>query len=102
MSPRRSNAEHAYVVAYDIADPRRWRRVFRTMKGYGAWLQLSVFHCRLDGGRRAQMAMALETLIDPTADHVVILDLGPAEDVQLAVESLGKSFTPIERQAVVI
>ena len=102
MSPRRSNAEHAYVVAYDIADQRRWRRVFRTMKGYGAWLQLSVFHCRLDGGRRAQMAMTLETLIDPTADHVVILDLGPAEDVQLAVESLGKSFTPIERQAVVI
>jgi CRISPR-associated protein Cas2 len=102
MSPRRANAEHAYVVAYDIADQKRWRRVFRTMKGYGQWLQLSVFHCRLDGGRRAQMAMALETLIDPDADHVVILDLGPAEDVQLAVESLGKSFTPIERRAVVI
>lgn len=102
MTARRSNAEHAYVVAYDITDPKRWRRVFKTMKGYGTWLQLSVFHCRLDGGRRAAMAMALETLIDPTTDHVVILDLGPAEDVQLAVESLGKSFTPIERQAVVI
>jgi CRISPR-associated protein Cas2 len=101
-APRRTNAEHAYVVAYDIGDPRRWRRVFRTMKGYGVWLQLSVFHCRLDGGRRAAMAMALETLIDPSTDHVVILDLGPAEDVDLAVESLGKSFTPIERRAVVI
>ncbi len=99
---RRTNAEHAYVVAYDISDPKRWRRVFKTMKGYGAWLQLSVFHCRLDGGRRSDMAMALESLIDPTADHVVILDLGPAEDVQLAVESLGKVFTPIERRAVVI
>jgi CRISPR-associated protein Cas2 len=99
---RRSNAEHAYVVAYDISEPRRWRRVFKTMKGYGVWLQLSVFHCRLDGGRRAAMAMALEALIDHTSDHVVILDLGPAEDVELAVESLGKSFTPIERRAVVI
>lgn len=102
MAPRRSNAEHAYVVAYDIADPKRWRRVFKTMKGYGRWLQLSVFHCRLDGGRRAEMAMALESLIDREADHVIILDLGPAEDVDLAVESLGKSFEPIERRAVVI
>jgi CRISPR-associated protein Cas2 len=102
MPPRRSNAEHAYVVAYDISDPKRWRRVFKTMKGYGRWLQLSVFHCRLDGGRRAEMASALEDLIDRDADHVVILDLGPAEDVELAVESLGKSFQPIERRAVVI
>lgn len=98
---RRSNAEHAYVVAYDIADPKRWRRVFKTMNGYGRWLQLSVFHCRLDGGRRAEMASALETIIDRGSDHVIILDLGPAEDVELAVESLGKSFTPIERRAVV-
>lgn len=100
--PRRSNAEHAYVVAYDISDQKRWRHVFKTMKGYGRWLQLSVFHCRLDGGRRAEMAMALETLIDHETDHVIILDLGPAEDVELAVESLGKTFAPIERQAVIV
>lgn len=99
---RRSNAEHAYVVAYDISDPRRWRQVFKTMKGYGRWLQLSIFHCRLDGGRRVEMAAALDALIDRATDHVVILDLGPAEDVELAVESLGKTFTPIERVAVVV
>ena len=99
---RRANDEHAYVVAYDIADPKRWRRVFKLMKGYGRWLQLSVFHCRLDGGRRADMALALERLIDAGSDHVVILDLGPASEVELAVESLGKRFEPIERRAVVV
>jgi len=99
---RRSNAEHAYVVAYDITDAKRWRRVFKLMKGYGRWLQLSVFHCRLDGGRRADLALALERLIDPGADHIIILDLGPAEAVDLAVESLGKRFEPIERRAVVV
>ena len=102
MPPRRSNAEHAYVVAYDISDPKRWRRVFKLMKGYGRWLQLSVFHCRLDGGRRTEMALALERSIDASTDHVLILDLGPAEEVDLAVESLGKTFEPIERRAVVI
>ena len=35
------------IVAYDIGDPRRWRRVFKCMHGYGEWLQLSVFQCRL-------------------------------------------------------
>jgi len=102
MPPRRSNAEHAYFVAYDISDPKRWRKVFKLMKGYGRWLQLSVFHCRLDGGRRAGMAMALERVIEAAEDHVIILDLGPAENVDLAVESLGKSFEPIERRAIVI
>jgi CRISPR-associated protein Cas2 len=102
MPLRRSNAEHAYVVAYDISDQKRWRKVFKLMKGYGRWLQLSVFHCRLDGGRRADMAMALERVIEMKDDHVIILDLGPAEEIDFAVESLGKSFEPIERRAIVI
>jgi CRISPR-associated protein Cas2 len=85
-----------------MASPKRWRKVFKTMKGYGRWLQLSVFHCRLDGSRRIEMASTLEGLIDRAEDHVVILDLGPAEDVTLAIESMGKVFQPIERRAVVI
>jgi CRISPR-associated protein Cas2 len=101
MAIRRTNAEHAYIVTYDIGDPKRWRRVFKTMHGYGRWLQLSVFHCRLDGGRRIEMAAALSALIGES-DHVLILDLGPAEDVAVSVESLGQSFVPIERRAVVI
>jgi CRISPR-associated protein Cas2 len=90
------------LVTYDISDPKRWRRVFKTMPGYGRWLRLSVFHCRLDGGRRDEMAMSLESPIDHGEDHALILDLGPVEDVEFAMESLGKSFTPIERRAVVI
>src|SRR5207245_5663551 len=43
----RGPGENLYIVAYDISDPRRWRRVFRLMNGYGEWLQLSVFQCRL-------------------------------------------------------
>ena len=49
----RGAGENLYIVAYDIADPRRWRRVFRLMNGYGEWLQLSVFQCRLNRRYRA-------------------------------------------------
>jgi CRISPR-associated protein Cas2 len=98
----RAGAERVYVVAYDISDPKRWRRVFRLMKGYGRWLQLSLFQCRLTGSRRIALGVHLEALIKAGEDHVVILDLGPAETVELAVESLGRSFERIERRAVVV
>lgn len=47
--------EHLYLVAYDIADPKRWRRVFSVMEGFGEWLQLSVFQCRLSVQRHAEL-----------------------------------------------
>jgi CRISPR-associated protein Cas2 len=94
--------ERLYIVTYDIADDRRWRRVFKLMKGYGRWLQLSVFQCRLNGRRRAEMAARLELAIHHREDHVLILDLGPADKVDPHVESLGKSFEAVQRSAVVI
>jgi CRISPR-associated protein Cas2 len=102
MMARSPSFERVYIVAYDIGDPKRWRRVFRTMNGYGRWLQLSVFQCRLTARRRAELAAALEALIKREEDHVVIIDVGPAESVDVAVESLGRSFSSIRREAVVI
>jgi CRISPR-associated protein Cas2 len=97
-----SSAERFYIVTYDIADQKRWRRVFRLMKGHGRWLQLSVFQCRLTPRRRAEMAARLERWIKRDEDHVLIIDLGPAEGIGPSVESLGKAFTPIRREAIVI
>lgn len=94
--------ERLYVVTYDIADDKRWRRVFKLMRGYGRWLQLSVFQCRLTARRRAEMARRLEEIIRNDSDHVLILDLGPADRIEPRVESLGKSFQAVKRTAVVI
>lgn len=99
---RAPSRERLYIVAYDIADQKRWRRVFRTMKGYGRWLQLSVFQCRLSGRRRADLGAVLDRLINHKEDHVVILDLGLADEVDPRVESIGKSFTPIAREAIIV
>lgn len=99
---RAPSSERLYIVAYDIADQKRWRRIFRTMKGYGRWLQLSVFQCRLSGRRRADLGAALEKLIHHGEDHVIILDLGLADGVDPRVESIGKNYTPITREAVIV
>lgn len=94
--------ERLYIITYDISDDRRWRRVFKLMKGYGLWLQLSVFQCRLTTRRRAELARRLEEAIHDRDDHVLILDLGPADKVDLRVESLGRTFESVKRTAVVI
>jgi CRISPR-associated protein Cas2 len=82
--------EHLYLVTYDISDERRWRIVFRLMHGYGDWLQLSVFQCRLTRMRHAEMLDRLSAAISSTEDHVLIVDLGMWEQVEPRVQSLGK------------
>ena len=37
---------HTYIVSYDIADPKRLRKVFRVCQDYGNHLQYSVFECQ--------------------------------------------------------
>ena len=94
--------ERLYIVAYDIADPARWRRVFRIMKGFGHWLQLSVFQCRLTPRRRIEMAARLEAVIRRDDDHVLIMDLGPAERVELRIESLGRTYEKPQRRPWIV
>lgn len=94
--------EHLYVISYDISQPRRWRRVFKIMKGYGEWLQLSVFQCRLSRTRVIQLEAALKEAMNQDEDHVLILDIGPADAVSPQVRSLGKLFQPVAREAVIV
>ena len=94
--------ERTYIVTYDIADNRRWRRVFKTMNGFGEWLQLSVFQCRLSKRRRAELEARLRDLIKVGQDHVLVIDIGPADKTDIAVTSIGKTYAAIERQAIVI
>ena len=64
-----------YLVSYDIACRKRWRRVFRLLRGYGEWIQLSVFRCRLDSRRHARMKAELAELIDTGEDRLLIARL---------------------------
>ena len=34
-----------YIVTYDISDDKRWRRVFKIMRGYGDSIDLTVYRC---------------------------------------------------------
>ncbi|MCF6210263.1 MAG: CRISPR-associated endonuclease Cas2 [Gammaproteobacteria bacterium] len=94
--------ERLYIVTYDIADQRRWRAIFKLMNGYGEWLQLSVFQCRLSRKRHAEMLATLDELIHHSEDHILLLDLGIADRVDPRVVSLGKAFEAVKREPVIV
>ena len=95
-------SEHLYIVTYDIRDEKRWRRVFKLMRGYGQWLQLSVFQCRLNRQRHAELVALLDEVVRRDEDHVVLIDVGVATEVKPRVTSLGKSFEAVAREVIVV
>lgn len=81
-----------YIVAYDIADPQRLRRVHRTMRGYGDPLQYSVFRCDLSPSEHVLMIEALTPLINNREDQIMIINLGPADGrAREAIQTLGRA-----------
>jgi len=91
------------LVSYDISDPRRWRQVYRTMRGFGEHLQLSVFSCDLTRAQRVKMIAALETAIDRDEDQVLLIDLGPSQARPVhQIEALGRPVTVRDRGPVVL
>ena len=92
-------ARHRFIIAYDIADPKRLKRICQTMKGYGDRLQYSVFVCDLNHSELIHARLAVEEIMIMSEDSVVIVDLGEGE--QARFEFIGKR-RPLPRSGSVI
>ena len=94
---------HAYIVSYDISDPKRLRATFQICRGYGDHLQLSVFRCELNRRERIELRDRLREVIHQREDQVLFVDLGPVEGrARRCIASLGRPYTHSERHALVI
>jgi CRISPR-associated protein Cas2 len=92
----------AYVVSYDISNPKRLRKVFKIMRGYGDHLQLSVFRCEVNERELIDLRAKLAEAIHNGEDQVLFVDLGPADGrASTAIRSLGRRYTHPERHAIV-
>lgn len=67
-----------HIVCYDIADPKRLRRIHRFLKKIALPLQYSVFLIEADAQRIEQLKAQLATMIHPRADDIRIYPL-PAQ-----------------------
>ncbi len=92
-----------YLVTYDISDPKRLRRVYKAMRGFGEHLQLSVFECDLSPTERIQLESLLTEIIHDHEDQVLIVDLGPSNGRGTdCIEALGRPYGPLERESIVV
>jgi CRISPR-associated protein Cas2 len=53
-----------YLIAYDIREPKRWRRAYRILRGYGRPVQYSLFRCRLGAVEFERLRWELERVLD--------------------------------------
>ncbi len=93
----------AYVVSYDIADPSRWRKVWRILRGWGDAVQLSVFRCDLNARELIELQAALSGVIHHRQDQVLVITLGPAETSgRKAIASIGRTYEEPTQVALVL
>lgn len=69
-------ARRRFLIAYDIAHPRRLRLTCKVMEGYGDRLQYSVFLCDLSDAELAQWERDIRLVIDLGEDSIVVIDIG--------------------------
>lgn len=93
-------AMDTYLVAYDICDPKRLRKVARVCEDFGLRRQYSVFLCRLAPVHLAQLKSRLYDIIDLRRDQVLFVPLCPgcAENM----ETLGRPVEKYDARDIVI
>jgi CRISPR-associated protein Cas2 len=90
----------SYLVAYDISDPKRLRKVATACEDYGVRRQYSVFLCRLSATGFVRLRTRLYDLIKHDEDQVLFIPLC-ARCVQ-QITALGRPMEPPEARDVVV
>ena len=78
------------IVAYDIADPKRLRRVAKVMEDYGTRVQKSIFEVSVKASVFREMKGRIEQTIAPAEDGVKYFPL--CEKCAATVEIIGRGI----------
>lgn len=79
-----------WLIAYDIADPRRLTRIHTFLKKYGVPVQYSVFLVRLDRRALREVVRGLRDRLRKSEDDVRLYRLPPG----CRPELLGRALLP--------
>jgi CRISPR-associated protein Cas2 len=80
-----------FLAVYDIADPKRLRRIANVMKRYGIRVQKSVFECRLQPSDFDRLCREADDELDPQRDGVRFYPLfahAREKQMQLGIQSM--------------
>ena len=71
--------KHIYLICYDVSDPKRLRKVYKTLQGAGESLQYSVFRCELSAVERQQLIEKLWEILHLAEDRLLVANLGQSD-----------------------
>lgn len=92
-----------YLVAYDVRNPKRLRRVHKALTGFGDPLQFSVFQCALTSLEHQRMIAAVSGIIHHREDRVLIVDMGPQDGRgRRSMQILGLQEVPVRKGPLVL
>ena len=83
---------HLFLVGYDIACPRRRRRVLRALKGHAIGGQKSLYECWLTSGELQEAMHEVRLIIDTSLDRVMFVRL----DTRAAIHTRGVAVEPAD------
>ena len=86
------NTPRAWLITYDITNPKRLSRLHRFLRKHAVPVQFSVFHYEGSAASMGQLAAQIETRIDPKTDDVRIYQLPE----HLGIDTLGRGGIPGE------
>ncbi len=103
MSPQKpslSSSQRTYLIMYDIAHPKRLRKVHQLCKKYGLPQQYSVFEARLTQRKFITFLREVTTAIHQIEDQLVCIPI--CESCRSQVRALGKSWDFTHDEACII
>jgi CRISPR-associated protein Cas2 len=87
------SARRRWLVAYDVRDDARLRRVHDIVRGYGDRLQYSVFLCDLTPVEKLALKTDLRDVVNQHQDSIAFIDLGePDRPGSATIEFMGTSM----------
>lgn len=89
-----------FIVAYDICNPKRLRKVAQTCEDFGIRRQYSVFQCRLTAHDLVRLKSRLYDIIKLDEDQVLFIPLCTRDAEN--IESLGRPVEKHDARDVVI
>lgn len=94
-------ARRRHLIAYDIAEPTRLRRICKLMEDFGSRLQYSVFLCDLSVGELSELEVAAREIMNLNEDSIIEIDLGPVSS-PAPIRSIGRQRQLPERGTTIV
>ncbi len=70
-----SSESMLYIIAYDIPDNKRRTKIHKTLCGYGAWTQYSLFECWLTRRQLLELQAKLAPHLNKDRDSIRLYPL---------------------------